>query len=280
MKNLFNHLASQPFISATAFAALVHSTWALGTLFAGEAPSVTWSLAVADTGSFALELFAYSYWITPALAIAFALDVGQVKTAHDIQTGERNPVKYATFAIFALATYYLQFVYIAHHFPTLELGAGVAYPGVVRAVSNAGLWIIPALLPLSTMLYTLSHRSEVSASNPVITVEDTSPAKPKVAKAKLPKPSKAKAIPAKVLATSTSHSNDTSEHIVANPDGTYTASCPNCNKVYSRPTERKAKAALAGHQAHCKGKEVALASTPVVELSETNTQDTFWDNLG
>jgi len=153
----WKHTITQPFISATAFAALVHSTWSLGTLFAGQAPRLQWSLLRADAGAFTLDVFSLAYWLLPALAIAFALDVGQVATAHDIQSGKRNWRKYATFGVFALATYYLQFVYIAHHMPALELGAGVAYPDVVNAVRNAGLWVIPALLPASTLLYTFSH---------------------------------------------------------------------------------------------------------------------------
>ena len=97
----------------------------------------------------------------PALLIAFALDVGQIATSSEIRSGQRTTAKYTTFRrVFAFATYYLQWLYIAHHMPSLQLGPGVYADGlagrVVLLTRNAAIWFIPALLPLSTTMYTLS----------------------------------------------------------------------------------------------------------------------------
>lgn len=144
---LLKHFTQQPFVFATGLAALVHSTWSLGTLFAGQEPpqfTVTW--------------FA---WLSPALLIAFALDIGQIVTSAEIRSGQRTRVKYATFSCFAVATYYLQWLYIAHHMPNLALAAGVReeWYGAATLLRDAAIWFIPALLPLSTLLYTFSHSS-------------------------------------------------------------------------------------------------------------------------
>ena len=150
--NVFHHVISQPFIAATGFAALVHSTWGLAVLFSGEPPA--W-----EPGSPA-SWARWAYWLLPSLLIAFSLDIGQISTSIEIRAGERNRQKYATFIILALATYYLQWVYIVHHMPLLALGEGVYDGGlagrIVLLMRNAAIWIIPAFLPLSTTLYTFS----------------------------------------------------------------------------------------------------------------------------
>lgn len=141
---MIKHLIHQPFVFATGLAALVHSTWSLGTLFAGsEPPQFT---------------FAWFSWVIPAFLIAFALDVGQIVTSSEIRAGNHSRRKYATFIIFAAATYYLQWVYMVHHMPELALSAGIreTWGDVVTLIRDCAIWIIPALLPLSTLLYTLS----------------------------------------------------------------------------------------------------------------------------
>jgi len=136
----------QPFISATALAAGIHSAWSLGTMFSGQMP------APEITGRFI-------FWIVPAVLIAFAIDIGQISTSAEIRAGQRSKSKYATFVVLALATYYLQFIYIVHHMPALAIADGVAlFPAAAEVVRNAGLWLIPALLPISTILYTFGEQ--------------------------------------------------------------------------------------------------------------------------
>lgn len=139
---ILRHLVQQPFVFATGAAALIHSTWALGTLFAGEQP----------------EGWALLGWLAPALLISFALDVGQIATSAEIREHGLTRTRGVTFIVFSGATYYLQWLYIAHHMPQLALAAGVreTWAGFATVMRDAAVWIIPALLPLSTLLYTFS----------------------------------------------------------------------------------------------------------------------------
>jgi hypothetical protein len=152
--NVLKHAVEQPFIFATGLAALVHSTWSLGTLFSGSEPD-----------QFTI---AWVAWLIPAFLIAFALDVGQIVTSSEIRAGSRSRRKYVTFAVFALATYYLQWVYMVHHMPALELSGGIreSWGDVVALFRDMAIWIIPALLPLSTLLYTLSSDDMSSEQQP------------------------------------------------------------------------------------------------------------------
>lgn len=139
------HIYQQPFIFATGIAALMHSTWALGTLFSGIAPqpAFTW---------------AYISWIVPAFLIAFALDVGQISTSGQIREKGMSWSRGFTFIIFAFATYYLQWLYMAVHMPLLDISAGVTgvHYDIAVMLRNVGIWLIPALLPISTVSYTFS----------------------------------------------------------------------------------------------------------------------------
>src|ERR1041385_1447604 len=107
---LAKHFTQQPFVFATGLAALIHSTWSLGTFFSGEQPT---------------ELVHLIMWLIPALLIAFSLDVGQIVTSAEIRAGQRSRSKYLTFAVFAGATYFLQFVYMASHMPQIALAPGI-----------------------------------------------------------------------------------------------------------------------------------------------------------
>lgn len=149
------HLLQNPFILATGMAALAHSTWALCTLFSGNEPAQF-------TGS-------WWAWLIPGLLIAFALDVGQIATSTEIRGGQRQTIKYITFGVFSVATYYLQWLYISHHMPSVALGEGVRaeWIGFASLFRDMGIWIIPALLPLSTMLYTLSESDAKEEPEPI-----------------------------------------------------------------------------------------------------------------
>lgn len=150
MKNPIKHMLGNPFVSGAGIAALVHSTWSLGTLFSGEQPA----FIIDDIWSY----FANIYWLIPALLIAFAMDIGQIETSRKIRHEGLTWQRGLTFFVFALATYYLQFLYIAHHMPALEIQAGVSefHRIAVTELRNFSIWLLPALLPLATLLYTLS----------------------------------------------------------------------------------------------------------------------------
>jgi hypothetical protein len=163
---VLKHLFQQPFIAATGAAALVHSTWALGTLFAGAQPEGIWHLVG---------------WLIPALLIAFALDVGQIATSAEIRQHGLTLARGVTFIVFAGATYYLQWLYIAHHMPAMAIAAGVSDIARPAAISmrDAALWVIPALLPLSTLLYTFSsgerEREQIGVALETLPVVEVQP---------------------------------------------------------------------------------------------------------
>ena len=156
-KNL-KHITAQPFVFATGAAALIHSTWSLGTLFSGTQPEA--ALNVHFIG-----------WIVPALLIAFALDVGQISTSTEIREEGLTLSRGVTFVVFALATYYLQWMYMLHHMPALQLSEGVQgkpWTEFALTLRDAGIWLVPALLPLSTILYTFSSKKAVNIAAPIV----------------------------------------------------------------------------------------------------------------
>jgi hypothetical protein len=144
---IIRHTVENPFISATGAAALVHSTWSLGTLMSGKQPTAEMSVA-------------FIGWLVPALLIAFALDIGQIVTSSKIRHDGLTMSRGITFGVFAFATYYLQLLYCIHHVPDMQLATGVRgeWHGLVTLIRDASIWIIPMLLPLSTLLYTLSGK--------------------------------------------------------------------------------------------------------------------------
>ena len=219
MKSL-KHVSEQPFIAATGLAALVHSTWSLAVLFSGHPP--TW-----DPTSL-VSWAHWVYWLGPAVLIAFALDVGQIATSAEIRGGQRTGGKYTTFLVFAAATYYLQWLYIAHHMPALELGPGVYDGGlagrIVLLTRNAAIWFIPALLPLSTTMYTLSGDGG----------EDQQAA-----------------TESQGLAVELPELTDDLPELPAEPE-MYTVTCEDCGWTRDYDNQASAKRGLATHQAmHC-----------------------------
>lgn len=142
--NFLKHMTENLFITFTGIAALVHSTWSLGTMFSGVMPESDW-----------VKL---AWWGVPAFFVAFAMDIGQISTSADIRHKGLTWQRGLTFFVFAIATYYLQFLYIAHHMPALEIASGVSdfHRWTVVTARDASIWILPLLLPLATMLYTIS----------------------------------------------------------------------------------------------------------------------------
>lgn len=154
--NIFKHMIENLFVTATGIAALIHSTWSLGTLFTGNQPDPT------------NNMLGFLGWIIPALLIAFALDIGQIFTSAEIRKGDKRKIKYVTFGIFAVATYYLQWLYMAHHIPLLALENGIRTEWLpqVTLLRDMAIWIVPAFMPLSTALYTISQQNEAPEMSP------------------------------------------------------------------------------------------------------------------
>lgn len=133
------------FVIATGFAALTHSTWTLSTAFGGIEPQ-----------QFSQ---AWWYWLIPGLLLAFAFDAGQIAISVELRNGERTKPKYFAFGVIAIATYYLQWWYLAHHLPLVTLAEGLRadWKPFASFMGDAIVWIAPGMLPLATMLYTWSY---------------------------------------------------------------------------------------------------------------------------
>ena len=119
------------FVIATGFAALLHSTWTLATAFNGPEPL-----------QFSNAWFA---WVIPGFALAFAFDVGQIAISVDLRNGERTRWKYAAFGVIAVATYFMQWWYMAHHIPSIALGDGLRadWKPFASLVSDSIVWFAP-----------------------------------------------------------------------------------------------------------------------------------------
>jgi hypothetical protein len=228
---VLQHIVQQPFVAATALAALMHSTWSLGVAFAGEQPEA--GLTIEFIG-----------WLAPALLIAFALDIGLLSTSNDIRRGNRSIAKLATFGVLSLSMFYLQFLYISSHGVALPISEGISTDSLplVIGLRNLAIWVIPALLPLSTLLYTFSQTegtpvpdSQTDSNSEIISANsEETPA------LREPKP------------------KSKNKHSVA---------CPDCDWTGSYKSAKAASSALNAHRRHCVGLKVAsnghLADVPL-----------------
>ena len=234
--NFLKHAYQQPLIFATGLAALVHSTWSLGTMFSGEQPSV-------ESITSNIGYVHFAGWIIPALLIAFALDIGQIITSHEIRTRGMTKARGVTFVVFALATYYLQWLYMAHHMPRLEMAEGISAIHLAAALQlkDMGLWLIPALLPLSTLLYTFS--SETDEIKPVqVTLPEIYEIKPTVQELPVPDNDFAQLV-------------DSLQHV---------AKCDDCGwQSEPKDSELSAKRALSAHRIHCTAQHVGFSANGV-----------------
>jgi hypothetical protein len=214
-------LANHLFIATTGTAALIHSTWSLATFFNGTEPqSPSW---------------AWVFWVTPALLLAISIDVGQIATSAQIANGQRTRAKYATFAFLAVATYFLQWLYLAHHLPLISLGEGVN-PNVIPfaiGVRDIALWLLPALLPMSTLLYTFSYGKVAKQRNPAMTIKQTAQTEVRV--------EKPDAINLPV------HEQTMR---IAPAIGTFAVRCEDCDWTGAYNTPRGATNALVAHRRH------------------------------
>lgn len=222
------HMSENLFITFTGIAALVHSTWSLGTMFSGVAPSGDW--------------WEYAAWVLPAFFVAFALDVGQISTSAAIRHNGLTWQRGLAFFVFAVATYYLQFLYIAHHMPSLPIASGVSefHQWTVVTARDAAIWILPLLLPLSTMLYTISDGDNKEQPLPEPTISVVNVEKP-------------------LLEEKSSDFVATSIELI--PQSKFEAHCSDCGWHKEYDDSKKADRALNTHKSiHCTAKHLEKIS--------------------
>lgn len=199
-------------------------------------------------------------WVLPAFFVAFAMDIGQISTSAAIRHNGLTWQRGVTFFVFALATYYLQFLYIAHHLPLLALAAGISetHRDLVKTSVDAAIWILPLFLPLSTMLYTISDgdkKEHPKANEPV---------EPIITIGKEPQLS----IPENV--SEISGSTMLSEERIQEPK--YIAECQSCGWHKEYESAKSAERALRTHQSmHCPNRfEIAQAEERGLEKVAQN----------
>ena len=152
--NIWKHFRQQPFIVLVALAALPHTVWTIGTYTAGIQPE-----AYGETSN----LIRAIAWLLPPLAFGIAFDIGQVVTAGEIRSGNRSKWLVATFYALAVFSYVTQLLYAMHHYPKLAIGDG-AVPAVTTIgsfISQCAVFVLPALLPAATVLYTMAYHQAV-----------------------------------------------------------------------------------------------------------------------
>jgi hypothetical protein len=246
LKRSWIHIVEQPFIAATGLAALVHSTWSLGTLFSGVQPQPPAAATAQAIAGFVLQTLA---WHIPAFLIAFALDIGQIVTSDHIRAAVQHGAtwrdlwrKYVTFAVFAVATYYLQWLYCAHHIPQLMLGDGVSdvHRGTAQSLLDLAVWIVPLFLPLSTLMYTFSHNAHRAPAVQDALDEADGEAQATIV-VRRPVPLQ------QALPMPEAQSQRDAKAHVQQMDGRYVVTCPHCGTQSTHDTEVSASRAWSAH---------------------------------
>lgn len=232
--SIWSFLLRHIFVLSTGFAALLHSTWSLATLFNGLEPQQGTQ--------------AWWAWAIPAFAIAFSIDAGQIAISVELRSGERTRWKYIAFCILASATYFLQWMYLIAHVPLIQLGTGVAlqHATLVSAIRDFAIWIVPGLLPISTVLYTFGYapvRRAKVATKPM--QAPTNGVQPTISQAPIAN-ANADAIVAPTPPLALLESPNPSASAVAFP-----IACPDCNWHGSYATQRSATNALTAHRRQC-----------------------------
>ena len=150
---MLKYYTKHKFIFAAGLAAFIHTTWSFAVIMSGELPDFP-AIGEDKALAFASWLLVMSYQIIPAALMAYAIDVGQIEAAEKIREGNNSLANLLAFIITAICTFYLQFLFMIHHMPLLEVspGAAPAAAAIGVHVRNAAIWIMPALLPLALIV--------------------------------------------------------------------------------------------------------------------------------
>ena len=236
LPSLFNR---EMFIIAIGAAAYMHSLWSFGTFLGGTQPDpmLGW-----------LQFVHYLGWLIPAALLAFALDVGMIKTSMELRKGRATFAMYAAFGLLAIITYTLQWLYSVHHMDAIIIGSGV--PDGMRffatGVSNfVTVWLLPGALPITAIAYTFASsdtqdapRTKVTATRET-TKESITVDRPATNATALGAGERAIAV------QNALQSQDAS-------GATFSASCEHCGWSHEYATPRGATNALTAHRRACK----------------------------
>lgn len=163
MRSVVLHLAKSPFVLFTSIAALIHSSWALSTVFGGKEPPIG---------------FEWLGWVIPGFLLAASIDVGLLSTALSVERGDRSKARLITFIVLAISMFLLQFFYAVTHFPDVALSAGVRpeWAGAFTLVRDAMIVIGPLLLPVAITLHTFANtRTEEAVQAKSLIIRQSQP---------------------------------------------------------------------------------------------------------
>lgn len=149
---MLKYYTRHKFIFAAGLAAFIHSTWSFAVIMSGALPTLpTYGESWTHFAEFGLTLV---YKLLPAALMAYAIDVGQIEAAEKIREGNNSYTNLFAFTITALFTFYLQFLFMIHHMPSLVVSPGAAPAAATFGVHvrDAAIWVMPALLPLSLII--------------------------------------------------------------------------------------------------------------------------------
>jgi len=228
------------FIFAAGIAAFIHSTWSLAIFMSGNLPATpAWG---SEWRFYAGWIIALSYKLIPAALLAYAFDVGQINTAREIREGNRAWGKIAAFITFAVATFFLQYLFVAHHMPLVDISSGAAPAAAAIGVHlrNAAVWIIPALLPAATILYTIGD----STPSPQIVPENNETSV---------------VIVPDVYDQRVLEAFEVGDDLFSFDTPTYTGKCHKCGKEFTKDSQQALTNALNRHLGHCD--EIAVVSS-------------------
>lgn len=148
------------FIILTGLAALPHSIWSASTIMQGVEPG--------------FPTLAWVAWAFSGFLLGLAIDAGQIAISIQIARGERHWMRFVAFGALTLITFYLQWYYASAHVPLTQLGPGMngQVTPFASGLRDLGVWLVPALLPITTLIYTFGY-PERKRSRPTATITQT-----------------------------------------------------------------------------------------------------------
>lgn len=219
------------FVVMVGLAALPHSLWSSSTIMQGTEP--------------AFPSYHWLAWAVSGLLLGIALDAGLIVISIQIAAGERTRARYIAFGVLTVIQFYLQWYYAAAHVPLTQLGVGINSQAMSAAIGlrDAGVWIVPSLLPATILIYTFGYPARKKARNTAtITQTKTS--------VKIEMPGNAEPEPSAIASA-----NLPAIEAGSQSAETYVAKCDDCDWLRSYPAKRSATNALVAHRKHAHPKE-------------------------
>lgn len=145
LKSLFHHLKDQPFVTAAALAALVHSCWTFSVFFAGDPPQA--------------DNLGFLGWLVPGVLLALAIDIGLLAVSTELKEKGASLARIVTFVCLSIFMGYAQFLFSISHAPNIPIAAGVRADWIngVETLRDLSIFVLPLMLPIAITLHSLGR---------------------------------------------------------------------------------------------------------------------------